>query len=271
MIFIRHRKIPGLLLALAGLAATGLGVAGCAGGGDQQPAAVASHYSGEECDTMLEGTKQVHFKDAHGTQLSGVEVGGGSVGFVLSHQNPGDVCDWLPYAREASNANKGYRMLCLDFAGYGNSETPADGDTRDHNIVAAAKYLRSEGVQTIVLMGASMGANAAVIAGTELQPPPAAVISLSAPAVYLGLDATEGAAKLAVPVLYVAGQGDQGGSFAEYAQTLYDATPTTIDRRLQLAFSTAHGVNLLSPVDADASHTRAALADFLGKYAPTNS
>src|SRR5690348_7753661 len=102
MISFRQRRIAGALLAVAGLVAAGLTTAGCSSGGDKQPAAVASHYSGEDCEAFLDGTKQVQFKDEHGTQLSGVEVGSGSIGFVLSHQNPGNVCDWLPYAREAT-------------------------------------------------------------------------------------------------------------------------------------------------------------------------
>jgi hypothetical protein len=36
--------------------------------------------------------------------------------------------------------------------------------------------------------------------------------------------------------------------------------------RIQIAFSAAHGSLVVSPVDA-ASRTRAALADFLGRYA----
>lgn len=261
-----RRGTVGLLLATVTVL-TVTSLAGCSSGGGA-PAAVASHYSGEGCDNFLEGTKQVSFTDDKGTRLSGVEVGSGTTGFVLAHQDPGDVCDWLPFARELTSKTKGYRMLCLDFMGYGNSDTGTDGDRRDLNIVAAAGYLRQHGVTTVVLLGASMGANASVVAAAELQPPAAAVISMSAPAFYKGLDAQAAAAKLAIPVLYVAGSGD--GTFADDAQTLYNATPAGIDRRIQLASSTSHGVNLLSPVDADADHTRAQLTDFLNRYAPAS-
>jgi pimeloyl-ACP methyl ester carboxylesterase len=263
------RWIAAALVALACLAGAGV-LAGCSrGGGDDQPLAVASHYSGEDCDRLAEGTRQVRFADVHGTRLSGVEVGSGRVGIVLSHQDPGNVCDWLPWARETVLGNAGYRLLCLDFAGYGNSASAADGDTRDRNIVAAAGFLRAEGVATVLLMGASMGANAVLVAATELQPPPVGVISLSAPSSWKGLDAGEAVPKLAVPVLFVAGSGDNGGRFADDARALYAAAPTSLDRRLQIASSNSHGVNLLSPVDADASRTRAAVADFLSRYAPT--
>ena len=200
-----------------------------------------------------------------------MELGSGTTGFVLTHQDPGNVCDWLPYARELVNTTPGYRVLCLDFQGYGNSDDGADGDRRDLNIVAAAGYLRGHGVTTVVLLGASMGGNASLVAATELQPPPAAVISFSAPSYWKGIDALAAVPNLAVPVLLVAGSLDDNGRFADDARALYAATPATVDRRLVIASSTTHGVNLLSPVDADATHTRAALADFLKAHAPPAS
>jgi pimeloyl-ACP methyl ester carboxylesterase len=265
---VNHQRTTAFLITLVALLSLAT-VAGCAADEDKEtPAAVASHYSGEDCDSLLEGTKPASFTDEKGTKLSGVVVGNGKTGFVLSHMDPGDVCDWLPFARELASAHPGYRLLCLDFAGYGNSDSPTDGDRRDLNIAAAARYLRDQGATTVLLMGASMGGNSALVAATTIQPPIAGVISLSAPAFYKGLDAGAAVPKLAVPVLYLAGSGDNGGSFADDAQRLYDTTPASLDRQLVITASTSHGVNLLSPVDADASHSRGALTAFMDKYAP---
>jgi len=266
----RRRRTTPVLLTAALAVAVLAGTAGCSGKG-AEPVAVASHYSGESCDNFLDGTRQVTFTDEHGTRLSGVELGSGTTGLVLTHQDPGDVCDWLPYARELVNSTPGYRVLCLDFQGYGNSDDGAEGDRRDLNIVSAAGYLRDHGVAKVVLMGASMGGNASLVAATELQPPPAAVVSFSAPTYWKGIDAQAAVPKLAVPVLLVAGSLDNNGRFADAARALYAATPAGIDRRLVIASSTTHGVNLLSPVDADATHTRAALGEFLKAYAPPAS
>jgi pimeloyl-ACP methyl ester carboxylesterase len=249
-----------LLLGLTGLA-------GCSG--SHKPAAlpVASHFSGENCEKLLEGTRPASFTDEKGAALSGVLVGTGKkVGFVLAHMDPGDVCDWLPFARELAIAHPDYLLLCLDFAGYGNSGSATDGDRRDINIAGGAKYLRDQGVSRVLLMGGSMGGNSSVVAATIIQPPVAGVISLSAPANYKGLDAAEAAAKLTVPVLYLAGTGDNGGRFADDARKLYDLTPANL-RTLQISATTSHGVYMLSLVDADKSHTREALDAFLDRYA----
>ncbi len=258
----RTTAVLGTLVLLLSVA----GAAGCTAKSAEPGPAVAVHHSGEDCENLLEGTKQVTFTDEKATKLSGVLVGSGKTGFVLAHQDPGDVCDWLPFARELSSAHPGYQLLCLDFAGYGNSDSPTDGDQRDVNIAAGVKYLREHGAGVVLLMGASMGGNSSVVAAAAIQPAVAGVISLSAPAFYKGLDAQAAAAKLTVPVLYLAGTGDNGGSFAESAQKLYDATPGD-NRQLVISFTTSHGVNMLSPVDADATHTREAVNAFLAKYA----
>jgi pimeloyl-ACP methyl ester carboxylesterase len=263
MITVRTRVTAALGVLVALTVAAGL--AGCSGA-KPEPVTVASHYSGENCDNFMDGVKQVGFTDEKGTRLSGALVGSGKTAFVLAHQDPGDVCDWLPFARELSNSHPGYQMLCLDFAGYGNSDSPADGDRRDLNIAAAVKYLREHGASTVLLMGASMGGNSSLVASTIIQPPVAGVISLSAPAFYKGLDAGAAAPKITVPVLYLAGSGDNGGTFADDARKLYAATPDG-NRTLVIAFTTSHGVNMLSPVDADADTSRAALNQFLTKYA----
>jgi pimeloyl-ACP methyl ester carboxylesterase len=77
-----------------------------------------------------------------------------------------------------------------------------------------------------------------VTAAPSIDPPVAAVVSLSGPAAYRGAAALGAAATLQVPVLYVAGRYD--GAFASDAQRLYDATP---GRRKQLLIvdSSGHG------------------------------
>lgn len=262
----RHpRRLRAFAVSAGVVAALLSGAVACDRGARPAPA-VASHYSGENCDAFVDGTSQASFADEKGTRLSAVEVGSGPVGFVLAHQDPGDVCQWLPYARLLAR-HPGYHVLCLDFAGYGNSDFPADGDTRDRQLAAAVAYLRTTGVTKVILMGASMGGNAVLVAATKIAPPVSGVVSFSAPAVYKGLDAQAAVAGLAVPVLYLAGSSDSGGEFAADAQDLYDATPAGVDRTLVIVSSAAHGANLLSPVDAGYSHTRAAVDAFLARYA----
>jgi pimeloyl-ACP methyl ester carboxylesterase len=225
------------------------------------PAAPAELLVGDDCPDLVDGGTQVQFKDAHGASLSGVTLGTGHTGVVLSHMSDGDVCGWLAYARQLAKA--GYRTMVFYFHGFGTSGAGADGSTLDGDVVAAANYLRGHGAQTIALIGASMGATATVAAAAKLSPPPAVAISLSAPQVYQGVDALEAARKLTVPVLYAAGQTD--GDFAAQAKALYDATPATTDRTILIAPTTAHGVGL---VGVPGSQVRDAMDKALKAHAP---
>jgi pimeloyl-ACP methyl ester carboxylesterase len=111
------------------------------------------------------------------------------------------------------------------------------------DVIGAVAELRARGSQRIVLIGASMGANAVVVAAATTKPPVAAVVSLSAPQVFQGVDATQAARRLKVPVLYVAGASD--GEFAQDARALYAAT-TAPGRQKLIVKSDAHGVALMN-------------------------
>src|SRR5262245_48348448 len=145
------------------------------------------------CPSDSAGGRQVWFTDANRVALGGVELGTGGSGVVLAHIADGDSCEWLPFGRQLAAA--GYRVLAFDFAGSGVSGQLTGGDRRDANVAAAAAHLRGEGATAVVLIGASMGANASLVAATEIGPPVAGVVSLSAPAVYDDLDASASAPK----------------------------------------------------------------------------
>jgi pimeloyl-ACP methyl ester carboxylesterase len=232
--------------------------AGCSAGPSPATSAAAP-LVGEECPDLVDGGTQVRFTDAHGAELTGVTLGTGRTGVVLAHMSDGDVCGWLAYARQI--ARDGYRVMVFYFHGFGTSGG-ADGSTLDGDVLAAAEYLRGHGAQPIALLGASMGGTASLVAATELRPPPAVVISLSAPKYYQGLDALAAAAKLTVPVLYAAGVSDN--DYADQAQALYDATPGT-DRTILLAPTTAHGTGM---VGAPGSQVRDAMDKALRERAP---
>jgi pimeloyl-ACP methyl ester carboxylesterase len=242
------------------LALAVLGTAGCSGRPSTAPPAAAGPMVGDECPDLAEGGSQVRFTDAHGARLAGVVFGKGGTGVVLSHMSDGDVCGWLPYARELANA--GYRVLVYYFHGYGFSGG-ADGSSLDGDVVAAAGYLRDHGARTIALVGASMGASASLAAAIRLRPAAAVVVSLSAPQTYQGVDALDAARHLTVPVLYAAGVGD--GTFGDAAQALYDATPATTKRTLLIASSASHGTHLMG---GPGSEVRDAVDNALRQQAP---
>jgi dienelactone hydrolase len=257
------RGLRALLTATA-VGATVLGAAaGCSG--KPTPAATeAAPAFGDECAGLADGAGPVTFPDGHGGKLAGAVYGKGSTGVVLSHMSDGDICGWMPYARQL--AAGGYRVIVYYFHGYGTSLGAGDGDTLDGDVLAAAGYLRSLGVGTIALVGASMGAAASLVAATELKPAPAVVVSLSAPQAYQGALAIDAVKGLTVPVLFAAGVADV--EFADDAKALYDATPASTDRTLLIASSSAHGSAL---VGGPGSEVRDALDNALRQRAPAST
>lgn len=191
--------------------------------------------------------------------LGGALLGTGKIGVVLAHMAPGSLCEWLPYGRAL--AERGYRVLAFDFNGAGSSEFTAQKN--DLDVADAVAFLRGKGVSGIVLIGASRGGTAVITAGSKITPLVDAVVSISAPASFAGMDARDAAAKITAPVLYIS--ADLDGTYAEQAKELYGLSNSSIDRRLTVVPGSQHGVPLMVPsVDLEAG---TAVTDFLRTHA----
>jgi pimeloyl-ACP methyl ester carboxylesterase len=225
----RRFLLPALLSALLSTVL----MAGCAGESAPAPAgtSAAAPQPAAVCLTADEvRSGQVSFPSGDGSTLKGLVIGSGPVGVVLAHQSGADLCQWKQYAYTLSR--QGYQVLVFNFS----INLPED-------VTGAVAALRARGSERVVLIGASMGANAVVVAAATAKPPVAAVVSLSAPQVFQGVDAAEAAPRLKVPVLYVAGASD--GDFAQDARTLYAVTKAP-GRQLLIVKSGAHGVELMN-------------------------
>ena len=188
--------------------------------------------------------KDVTFRAADGTRLVGHRFGTGKTFVVLAHQYGGDLCQWVPYARRLTSL--GYTALAFDLRGFGRSQKRyGDALIRyDRDVVAAAKLARSLGARKVVLVGASLGANAVVAAGTTITPPVDGLVSLSAPGTFRQ-DASAAAKKLSAPALFAAGQVDEGGIYATDAKAMYAGDPGT-DKQLVIVPGAKHGVALVA-------------------------
>lgn len=169
----------------------------------------------------------------------GVETGSGSVGVVLAHQYFSDHCEWMDFAHQLAAA--GYRAIAIDLRGNGASSGGASG-RYDRDVVAAAKRLRADGATKVVLIGASMGATAVLVAASELKPAAAAVVSLSAPARYRALDALFAVRHSRVPVRFLAARLDQ--PFAADARRLMRAAVAK-DKAVVVYAGARHGSSVL--------------------------
>jgi pimeloyl-ACP methyl ester carboxylesterase len=214
-------------------------------------------------------TDELWFRAADGTKLVGHRFGGKRPGtrtaVVLAHMSEGDLCSWAPYARRL--AAKGLFAFPFDFRGHGFSEGSEDHSLASADVSAAVRAVRGLGARKVVVVGASLGGIAAVIAAPSLRPPVQGIVSVSGPAAIPGeLNARPAAARLRVPGLYVVAEQDQnaGYDFAADARELHGLTATG-EKRVEVVPGALHGTFL---VDRSA-RVRALLERFLRDPAGT--
>lgn len=123
---------------------------------------------------------------------------------VLAHGGQFNKESWKKQA-EALEAAK-FRVLALDFRGYGKSKGPGDSDPMDaplyHDVLAAVRYLRKTGAKRVSVVGASMGGWAAGDASIASQP--GEIDRL----VFLGAAPSGPADKLKSPALFIVARDD---------------------------------------------------------------
>jgi alpha-beta hydrolase superfamily lysophospholipase len=188
----------------------------------------------------------VSFRAADGTKLVGHVFGTGRRAVILGHQSQSNLCDWVTYARRL--ARLGYTAFAIDFRGHGLSQhrQGAAANRLALDLAAAVKLMRQRGKTKVFLVGASMGGIAALVAGANVKPPVDGVVSVSAPARFLGMDAVASAPRLRVPVLYLPAEDDDnaGYDFSKDAKELHAATAAA-DKRLVVLPGFLHGVALV--------------------------
>src|SRR5271170_7455093 len=107
--------------------------------------------------------KTVSFPTEDGGMVFADLYGGGDRGVVLAHGGRFNKESWAPQARQLAAA--GFRVLAIDFRGYGKSHGPGDKDFDSApfqlDVLAAVRYLRDAGAKSVSVMGGSFGGAAA--------------------------------------------------------------------------------------------------------------
>jgi pimeloyl-ACP methyl ester carboxylesterase len=160
---------------------------------------------------------------------------------------PADQTSWWPFADRL--AREGYLVLTYDFRGYcpggdaGCSKGAKNIAAIWQDVVGAIDEIRSQGAIQVVLIGASMGGTASLVAAAQPGVDVEGVITLSAPTTIEGLTAdAEVLSGVTAAKLFVAGVGD--GSAASAAQELYDRSPPP--KRIEILTTDDHGTDILS-------------------------
>ena len=140
-----------------------------------------------------------------------------------------------------------YSVLALDFRGHGNSDldyttfTEQDWQNLVLDVQAGVDFLESKGYKKIVVIGASIGANAALkqaVQDARIDN----LILLSAGEDYHGLRALDYAQFYDEPVLVIASMDDTDAAVT--ATRIYNAVNTK-DKDLKMYQTGGHGTNLL--------------------------
>lgn len=235
----RRRPLLVVLLALVLL------TAGCGRGTETVPDGGGSGVA----------ERDVRFETADDLTLTGRLFGRGPVGVTLAHMFPADATSWYPAARRIARA--GYMALAFNFRGYATSEGDKQVDEAPTDIRAAEDFLRASEARDVAFVGASMGGTASIIAAEDADA--LAIVSVSSPLRFMGLDAPAAAGRVQRPVLLLAARGD-GPAFAA-VEDLERALPNP---ETKLYDGDAHGTNLL----ADRPEAIDEIITFLRRYAP---
>lgn len=213
------------------------------------------------------GSRAVSFPSADGVRLAGRLIGEGSVAVVLSHMRPADQRSWWSFAEDLADA--GYLVLTYDFRGYcpggaaGCSEGERDLGEIWRDVLGAVDFVRSQGARRVVLIGASMGGTASLLAAAQEGVAVQAVVTLSAPAAFEGMELTADVlTRVDAAKLFIAGTGD--GQAAADAERLYDLSPPP--KRVEILTTDAHGTDILS--SNQAGRARTLILGYLEQVAP---
>lgn len=122
--------------------------------------------------TVAAAQKTVSFSTPDGGLIFADVYGEGDRAVVLAHGGRFNKESWEKQAGTLAAA--GFRVLALDFRGYGKSKGPVDTAPMDAplhlDVLAAVRYLRTNGARTVSIVGGSMGGGAAGDASIASKP-----------------------------------------------------------------------------------------------------
>lgn len=173
--------------------------------------------------------------------------GNGARAVVLAHGGQFNKESWRDQALIL--VQHGYRVLALDFRGYGKSHGPFDKHPMDAplylDVLAAVRYLHAAGAKSVSVIGGSMGGSAAGDASIASRPGEIDRI------VMLGAAPDGPAGKLKSPALFIVARDDAENRVPRLLdiQKQYDRAPKP--KRLVILEGSAHAQYLFATSQGD--------------------
>ena len=109
--------------------------------------------------------REVSFPTSDHGRIFASLYGVGDHSVVLAHGAVFDKESWA--AQSELLVAKGFRVLAIDFRGYGKSQAGSQQNALHLDVLAAVRYLREHGAKRISVVGGSMGGGAAARAAVE--------------------------------------------------------------------------------------------------------
>lgn len=203
--------------------------------------------------------QKVHFKtDDNQTIVAWLEqpesIGNSHPAIILIHQGGSSKDEWTGLPLWHLLIKKGYAVLAYDIRQHGESSTDKDDIVDLFNnpkrapldLKAAIKFLNSQAAidpERIGIIGASVGANLAVMASAIDAYPIRSAIAISGKA-----DAAQNLANTQIPLkgqhlFVIASEGEQSGLRKQWAESFYQFAQKP--KKLKIAVGSAHGSSIL--------------------------
>jgi pimeloyl-ACP methyl ester carboxylesterase len=179
------------------------------------------------------------FSAPDNSDMAGTLYGSGDTVVLLANMQGADQSTWKPFAQTVAAA--GYAAFTFDYRGLGASGGSREDTKVDEDARSAIAYLRGQGFQSIVLIGASLGGIACAKNSHEANVSGLAMISSPRSLQSLIL-APEDLNDLAYPKLFVASQDDE--PFVTEIRTLHSWA--SVPKDIKLYTGNAHGTYLFT-------------------------
>lgn len=227
-------------------------------------------------EVLLAGSQVVEIESAGGRMLAGRIFGDGQVGVVLAHGNRPELGQTGMYELAAALAAAEYRVLTFNFRGFcpsipngGCSDGVFVTSALHLDVEAAVAHLRRQGVDTVFVVGSSLGGTAALYAAAQPDIGLAGVVAVSAPQLPgsgVGPPSLtpEVLATIRAPKLFIVGQSDR--RYAEDAAAMFAAAAEP--KQLETIRGTAaHGEEMLGGFQHTVvERTTELILDFLAEH-----
>lgn len=192
---------------------------------------------GTDADTIPDPGRDFPIATTENLQLEARAWGNGDRYVVLAHMRSADMTSWFDFARLL--AGEGYTAVAFNFRGYGESGGDEGEFAVRDDVRGAVDAAFDAGASEVFVVGASMGGTGAVAAaaGRDI----AGIVTLSAPAEFEGVKATEWSEFVTGGLLLIA--ADEDGEAANDALLIASGKE---DAELLVLPGAQHGTNLFA-------------------------